>query len=211
MAKPGSPGDISPLARTLRRFRPFLWAAAFVAGTLAVAVAVVLYTLPGGQRSGMIGGPFALERTDGTAFTEANVAGAPYAIFFGFTNCPDVCPTTLFEAKGWLDALGPDADKIKFLFVTVDPERDTPEQLASYMSAFDPRLIGLTGSSDAVAAAIRSYRVYARKVPLDDGGYTMDHSASVLLFDGKGDFAGTIDYQEATDTAVAKLKRLVTG
>ena len=149
--------------------------------------------------------------TDGDRVTEAAFAGKPTAMFFGFTFCPDVCPTTLYEAGGWLDALGDKADDVTIVFVSVDPERDTPDQLKSYLSSFDPRIVGLTGSREQVDDVVSKYRVYAKKVPLDDGDYTMDHSAAVMLFDGDGDFAGTIDYRESKESAVAKLERLVAG
>jgi protein SCO1/2 len=130
-------------------------------------------------------------------------------MFFGYTFCPDVCPTTLFEMTGWLDKLGPDADKLGIYFVSVDPERDTEEMLAEYLSAFDPRITGLTGSTEAVAEIVKGYRVYARKVPLDSGGYVMDHTATIYLLDSNAVFTGTIDYQENPDTALKKLRRLV--
>ncbi len=156
-----------------------------------------------------IGGPFALTDQKGATVTEAALKGHPSAMFFGYTFCPDVCPTTLFEMTAWLDTLGPDADRLKVYFVTVDPERDTREQMASYLSAFDPRITGLTGSPAAVEQMTKAYRIYSRKVPLDSGSYIMDHTASIYLLDANGVFSGTIDYKESPDTAVAKLKRLV--
>jgi protein SCO1/2 len=156
-----------------------------------------------------IGGPFSLTDQKGATVTDASLKGHPSAMFFGYTFCPDVCPTTLFEMTAWLDTLGPEADQLKVYFVTVDPERDTQEQMASYLSAFDPRITGLTGSPEAVAGMTKAYRIYSRKVPLDSGGYIMDHTASVYLLDGNGTFTGTIDYKESPETAVAKLKRLV--
>jgi protein SCO1/2 len=130
-------------------------------------------------------------------------------MFFGYTFCPDVCPTTLFEMTGWLEKLGPDADNLGVYFVSVDPERDTQETLAEYLSAFDPRITGLTGTPEEVAEIVKGYRVYARKVPLDSGGYVMDHTATIYLIDSDGVFTGTIDYQEDSDTALKKLRRLV--
>jgi protein SCO1/2 len=156
-----------------------------------------------------IGGPFSLTDQKGAAVTDASLKGHPSVMFFGYTYCPDVCPTTLFEMTAWLDTLGPEADKLKVYFVTVDPERDTQQVLASYLSAFDPRITGLTGSPESVETMIKAYRIYARKVPLDGGGYIMDHTASVYLLDADAVFTGTIDYQEAPDTALAKLKRLI--
>jgi len=156
-----------------------------------------------------IGGPFTLTDQHGDTVTEAALKGHPSAMFFGYTFCPDVCPTTLFEMTGWLEKLGPDADKLGVYFVSVDPERDTQETLAEYLSAFDPRITGLTGTPEAVAEVVKGYRVYARKVPLDGGGYLMDHTATIYLIDSNAVFTGTIDYQEDPDTALKKLRRLV--
>ena len=156
-----------------------------------------------------IGGPFTLEKTDGSVFTDKDLAGKPYAMFFGFTHCPEVCPTTLWEASGWLKELGTDADRIAIYFVTVDPERDTGELLAEYLTSFDPRITGLTGTNEQIEQIKQAYRVYARKVPLEDGDYTMDHTASMYLMHGDGSFAGTIAYQENSETAIAKLRRLI--
>jgi protein SCO1 len=156
-----------------------------------------------------IGGPFTLTDQHGDTVTEAALKGHPSAMFFGYTFCPDVCPTTLFEMTGWLEKLGPDADTIRVYFVSVDPERDTRETLAEYLSAFDPRITGLTGTPEEVAEIVKDYRVYARKVPLDGGGYVMDHTATIYLIDSNGVFTGTIDYQEDPDTALKKLRRLV--
>jgi protein SCO1 len=190
----------------------------YTAWSLVAAVAVVLaYATWQWQQAGgasrlaatSIGGPFALTDQRGNIVTEAALKGHPSALFFGYTFCPDVCPTTLFEMSGWLERLGPDADRLGIYFVTVDPERDTRETLAEYLSAFDPRITGLTGSPEAVAEIVRGYRVYARKVPLDDGGYIMDHTASIYLLDSDAALTGTIDYQEDPDTALAKLRRLI--
>ncbi len=141
------------------------------------------------------GGPFRLIDTDGEVITEADLRGKPAAMFFGFTHCPEVCPTSLFDTAGWLDALGEDADKIQFVFVTVDPERDTPDVLKQYVKAFDERIMGLTaGSEEEIADVADRYRIRFEKVPLKDGDYTMNHTADMLLFDADGDFAGFIPY-----------------
>ena len=108
-----------------------------------------------------------------------DISGRPFLVFFGFTHCPDVCPTTLFEVSEIFRALGPDADRTRALFITVDPERDTPAVIKDYLSSFDPHLSGLTGDPAAIAAVAKAYRVYFKKVPLDEGGYTMDHTAIV--------------------------------
>ncbi len=155
-----------------------------------------------------IGGPFSLIDQTGARVTEADLTGRPTALFFGFTWCPDVCPTTLFEVASLMDRLGVQADEMNFVMVTVDPERDTPEILNEYLAAFDPRLRGLTGTPAEVAAMADAYRVDVERVATD-GGYTMNHTASVFLMDAANDFAGTITYHEDPDTALAKLRRLI--
>lgn len=161
------------------------------------------------QAGGGVGGPFTLQRTDGAPFTEKNLAGKPYLIFFGFTHCPEICPTTLFEASGWMQALGPDADKLGYYFVTVDPERDTGEVLGEYMTSYDPRFVALTGTVEQVEEIKKGYRVFARKVPLEGDDYTVDHTASVYLMHGDGSFSGTIAWQENPDIALEKLRKLI--
>jgi protein SCO1/2 len=157
-----------------------------------------------------IGGPFTLvDARTGKTVTEADFKGKPAAFFFGFTFCPDVCPTTLAETQTWLEKLGPDADKINFAFVTVDPERDTAEVMRDYVAAFDTRIHPLTGTRPQIDEMLKTYRVFARKVPLDDGDYTMDHSAAVYLMKPDNTFFGTIAYEEAPENAMAKLRRLI--
>lgn len=194
----------------MKAIRYVAWGLVILVAAFAAAASIGWYTGElGNQNKTAIGGPFTLVDTEGNTVTEADFEGKPRAMFFGFTFCPDVCPTTLYEAGGWLDALGDKADDLNLLYITVDPERDTPEQMKLYLSSFDPRIIGLSGSREQIDEVIKNYRVYARKVDLDDGGYTMDHTASVMLFDADGNFSGTIDYREPTDNAEAKLKRLV--
>jgi protein SCO1/2 len=156
-----------------------------------------------------LGGPFELVRGDGTPITDKDLAGKAHAIFFGFTHCPEVCPTTLYEAAGWLEKLGPDADKFNIYFVTVDPERDTPEVIKDYVASFDPRITGITGAPDKIAKVISDYRVYAKRVELEGGDYTMDHTATVYLINADGSFAGTIAYNENPDVALEKLRKLI--
>ncbi len=156
-----------------------------------------------------IGGPFELVSHKGTPITDKDLTGKSHAIFFGFTNCPDICPTTLLETAGWIKELGGDADNIGFYFFTVDPEHDTPEVLADYVNAFDPRITGVTGNAEEMTKTIKSYRAYAKRVELEDGDYTMDHSAFVMLFTPDGDFKGTISYGESNEIAVEKLRRLI--
>ncbi|HEX2134826.1 MAG TPA: SCO family protein, partial [Microvirga sp.] len=160
----------------LRLLRLFAWAA------VAVLVLLVGWTVlwHGGQRVAevgppvQIGGPFSLVDQNGRPTTEADLAGRPTLLFFGFTHCPEVCPTTLYEITGWMRTLGAQADGLNVVFVTVDPERDDQAALAEYAKAFDPRIRMLTGTPQAVDQMIRAYRAYVRKVPLEGGGYTMD-------------------------------------
>lgn len=163
----------------------------------------------GGPSSLAIGGPFRLTDHRGRAVTEQDFRGRPVAIFFGFTSCPDVCPTTLNEMTGFIEAMGADADRIQWLFVSVDSERDTPQSMANYLEAFDRRITGLSGTEPQITEAARSFRVYYQRVPLEGGGYTMDHSASIFLLDAEGRFAGTVDYKESERVALEKLRLLV--
>lgn len=154
------------------------------------------------------GAAFALTDQKGAPITEAAFRGHPSVVFFGFTHCPEVCPTTLFELAGWLKTMGDSGKNLNAYFVTVDPERDTPEIINSYVSNFSDRITGITGDPDKVHAMAKSFGIYWKKVDTGDGDYTMDHTASVLLLNAKGEFAGTIAYGENADTAIAKLKRL---
>lgn len=156
-----------------------------------------------------IGGAFSLVDQRGKQVTERDYLGKPTLVFFGFTFCPDICPTTLFELTNRLKELGPDADRLNVVFITVDPERDTPEQLALYLSSFDLRITGLSGTEEHLRAAMKAYRVYAEKVPLKDGGYTMNHTATIYMMNKKGQFVGLMNYQESEDTMRAKLRRLL--
>lgn len=198
----------------LKLFRYTAWAA--VAVLAVVAGALVYMQTTANKNSGAlieplaaIGGPFELVNGKGETVTDKTFAGKPTAMFFGFTYCPDVCPTTLSELQGWMEALGPDAERLNYAFVTVDPERDTPDVLQDYVGAFDERITPLTGSREQIDAMMKTYRVYAKRVPLDDGDYTMDHSAAVYLMNEDNKFVGTIAYGEAEENALAKLNRLI--
>ncbi|MEO3385528.1 SCO family protein [Mesorhizobium sp. CAU 1741] len=157
------------------------------------------------------GAPFSLVDDRGEPFTEAAFKGSPSAVFFGFTHCPEVCPTTLFELDGWLEQLGDEGADINAYFVTVDPERDTPEIIGTYVGNMSDRIVGVSGEPDKVHEMARSFGIYWKKVELEGDDYTMDHTASVLLLDRAGDFAGTIAYGENPENAIAKLKRLAAG
>jgi len=158
-----------------------------------------------------LGGAFSLIDNHGQPVTEAVFRNRPSAVFFGFTHCPDVCPTALMEMSGWIAALGSEADRMRFVFVTVDPERDTPEVLNEYVSAFSEEIIGITGEPEAVRAMLRDYGIVFRRVEMEDGNYSMDHTASLFLLDANGSFVGTIDRAEPREAAMAKLQRLVAG
>lgn len=177
---------------------------------LAVLAAFVLSacSAPMAGKTSDIGGPFALVDTKGRAVTEADLLGKPSAVFFGFTYCPEVCPTTLGELTAALDSLGPDGDKLNVVFVSVDPERDTPEELGVYLSNFDSRIQGFTGSPEAVAQMAKAYRVYYKKIPIEGGSYTMDHSSVLYLFDRSGEFIEPVAYGESVKTVTEHLRKL---
>ncbi|MGO9360759.1 MAG: SCO family protein [Xanthobacteraceae bacterium] len=191
------------------RTRPLVVVAAFAA-SLAIGLLVTFWLLGGWSGAtgpAAIGGPFALSDASGARVTEASLKGRPSLVFFGYTHCPDVCPTTLFEMSELLRAMGPDADKMNAYFVTVDPERDTPAAMKDYLSSFDPHLKGLTGTPDEIAKVVAGYRVYARKVPLKDGDYTMDHTALVYLMDRDGRFVAPFNLKRTPQEAADDLRR----
>ena len=186
--------------------------AAFLSGLVLFFGAILFITgrapSPIGSAAASVGGPFHLEDQSGKVVTEQDVKGKPFLVFFGYTHCPDVCPTTLFDMSQVMKKLGPDADRINALFITVDPERDTPTLMKDYMSNFDPHLRGLTGDQAAINTAIKEYRVYAKKIPLKDGDYTMDHTAIVYLMDKNGDFVAPFDLsKQSPDAAAADLRK----
>ncbi|HEV3396658.1 MAG TPA: SCO family protein [Xanthobacteraceae bacterium] len=187
-----------------------LMLAGFLAGVASIVLVVVLVTgrdpVPRAGASA-IGGPFSLTDQDGRTVTDRDLRGHPFLVFFGFTHCPDVCPTTLFELSEVLGKLGPDAQRVGALFVTVDPERDRPAQMKDYLSSFNPRVVGLTGDPAAIAAMAKEYRVYVKKVPLDHGDYTMDHTALVYLMDKDGHFVAPFNLKRTTEDAAADLRR----
>lgn len=187
-----------------------LWAAVAVVGLGALSWVWVLEPRLNQSVASVLGrGDYELVTTDGSVFTEATLKGSPSAVFFGFTHCPEVCPTTLGDIAVWQDILQEEGqDPLRTYFVTVDPKRDTPEMLADYVS-WAPGVIGVSGSQEEIDKAIRAFRIYAREVPLDNGGYTMDHSAMVLLFDENGNLFEPIGYQEGTERAISKIRRLL--
>lgn len=203
------PAPDSPRRRT-RPVALILSLAVLVAG-LGILAAVVYLTMPRGgpmaAAPSAIGGAFSLTDQTGRPVTEKDLVGKPSLVFFGFTHCPDICPTKLFEITQMLDSLGADAAKVNVVFITVDPERDTSELLATYLGSFHPAIRGLTGTQEQVEGAMRAYRAYARKVPLDGGNYTMDHTVFVYLMDRSGQFVSTFDVARDPAVAARDLRR----
>ena len=181
----------------------------FSVAALCVVYAVsLLGPVHGTAATTQIGGPFTLVDDTGATVTEKNIAGKPYVMYFGYTFCPDVCPTTLLDLSRWIKKLGPDADRLNYVFVTVDPERDTVQSMHAYLSSFDKHIRGYTGTLAEIAQIARKYRVYYKKVPSENGGYTMDHSAVIYLMGPDGQLVTVIPYQENDTSAIAKLKNL---
>jgi len=184
---------------------------AFLCGLVLVFAAILVVSgrspSPIGPAVAAVGGPFHLEDQNAKLVSDADMKGRPFLVFFGFTHCPDVCPTTLFDISEVLKSLGPDADRTGALFITVDPERDTPAVLKDYLANFDPHLRGLTGDPSAVQAALKAYRVYAKKVPLQGDDYTMDHTAVVYLMDKDGRFVAPFNLKRTPAAAAEELRR----
>jgi protein SCO1/2 len=184
---------------------------AFFAG-LVIFLGVFLYATghfggSGGPGPSAIGGPFKLIDQNGKTITDQDLKGKPFLVFFGYTHCPDVCPTTLFEVSEMMHALGPDAGRTNALFITVDPERDTPAVMKDYLSSFDPHLRAATGDAQAIEAAEKAYRVYAKKVPTSNGDYSMDHTALVYLMDKQGRFVAPFNLKRKPEQAADDLRR----
>ncbi|MBB4372165.1 protein SCO1/2 [Bradyrhizobium sp. cir1] len=189
--------------------RPLVIATAFAA-SLVLGLLIMFWAMGGVSKVAQpaaVGGPFQLTDQNGKAVTDKSLKGKPTLIFFGYTHCPDVCPTSLFEISEVLRALGKDADKVNAVFISVDPERDTPATMKDYLSSFDPHLEGLSGDPAETAKVITSYRVYAKKVPTKDGDYTMDHTALIYLMDRDGRFVSPFNLKRTPEEAAADLKR----
>jgi protein SCO1/2 len=196
----------------LRIARLALWGAVFLS---VAGLGLLLWQHRGTPLSGLIepsygniGGPFELTDEDGRRFASSALAGKPFALFFGFTQCPDVCPTSMLEMANVMNDLGETARDFRVYFVSVDPERDTPDLLKAYTDSFDPRIIGLTGTPEEIAAVARAYRAHYRKVPTE-AGYTMDHTASIYLMSRAGRLTSVVSYGENHAVAVEKLRRLI--
>lgn len=190
----------------LKNIRLWLWVAVAVLGLGTGAAALLLRPAP---TDSFGKGAYALVDQDGAAVDQTMFVGQPSALFFGFTHCPDVCPTTLSEMAGWFEALGDEGKALKGYFVSVDPERDTPAVIGDYVHAVSDRIEGITGTPDQIARIVKAWGVTAEKVPLGADDYTMNHTASVFLIDARGDFQSTIAYGEDTKTAIGKLRNLL--
>ncbi|MFZ0839317.1 MAG: SCO family protein [Xanthobacteraceae bacterium] len=195
----------------IKTTRALLVLGAFVAGLVLCFGIVMLVTgqanSPIRPAAAAIGGPFHLTDQNGRPVSDEDFRGKPFLVFFGYTHCPDVCPTTLFDVSEVMRRLGPDADKTAALFITVDPERDTPASLKDYLGSFDPHLHGITGAPDAVAAVAKEYRVYYKKVPTENGDYSMDHTAIVYLMDKNGHFVAPFSLRRTPEASADDLRR----
>jgi protein SCO1/2 len=159
-----------------------------------------------------VGGDFTLVDQCGDAWSLADHRGRPAVLFFGFTTCPDICPNTLAEIRTVRDRLGDDADALQVLFVSVDPDRDTPERLATYLEATAPGAVGLTGTAEDLAVVARKYGASFDRVPQgDDGGYTVDHSAWTYVLDRDGVVRFLLRYEEGPDELEKALRAVLRG
>lgn len=197
--------------RSLRNFRIVLWA---LVAVVAIGATALLVFRPPARPLGVIGQAFALASTKGGTFTQDDLRGTPSLIFFGYTYCPDVCPTTLAETTAWRSQLGLTPEQLRIIFVTVDPQRDTLEAVKGYAEGFDPSIIGLVGDTTQTEAVKKAFGVIGQRgegFAEDDPNYLVDHTALTFLIDADGSFAGTVAYEEAQATAIAKVERLVNG
>ncbi|KRA42280.1 SCO family protein [Devosia sp. Root635] len=191
----------------LRTIRTWLWVAVIALALVGGTAAFLLRQSP--PASGFGVAEFDLVDQNGNPVDEAVFVGHPSALFFGFTHCPEVCPTTMAEMSAWFDALGDEGADLRAWFVSIDPERDTPEVLGDYVSWVSDRITGITGAPDQIDRLADAWGVFHEKVPLEGGDYTMDHTASVFLLDARGQFQGTIAYREDMATALGKLRNLL--
>lgn len=194
-------------SKTLFYIRMALWGLVILVG---LGASYIYFFAPPARPVGLTGASFELTSTKGGTFTQDDLKGKPTLIFFGYTFCPDVCPTTLAESVGWRQDLGLEPKDLRIIFVTVDPERDTLESLDTYLNAFDGDIIGLRGTPDQTEAAKQAFGIFSERV--DDPAsseYLVNHTASVFLLDRSGSFVGTISFGEDTSTAEGKIKRLV--
>src|ERR1700745_3873184 len=211
-APAGSPGK-PPTGGSPR----FVLAAAVLAGLVilgaGVFLALALRDNPRGAAgtvlASAIGGPFHLTDQNGKTVTDADLKGKWSLIYFGYTHCPDACPTALNDISIALSELGPKRDAVRPVFLTVDPERDTPESLKAYVTSFDAPILALTGTAEQVAQAAKGYRVYYAKHPEAGGDYSMDHSSVIYVMDPEGRFTASFTHESAPEQISERLKKLI--
>lgn len=197
-------------SRSLRNFRIVLWG--LVAIVALGATALYVFRPPARPLPlDFTGQQFALASTAGGTFTQDDLKGTPSLIFFGYTFCPDVCPTTMAETTAWRAQLGLTPDQLRIIFITVDPDRDTLDAVKGYVEGFDPSIIGLVGDAAQTEAVKAAFGVFSEKAETTDDYYLVNHTALTFLIDAQGKFDGTVAYEEPSDTALAKVKRLVEG
>ena len=201
--------------KRLRIFQIVTWCLVAIVGAGLVVFGNVLPLRPASEATDAsppaIGRPFELVSHKGQVINNAALKGKPYLAFFGFTHCPDICPTTLFELTDLMNELGPLADRFNVAFISVDSERDTQDMLNEYMTAFDSRIMALRGNAHQTEVALKAFAAYAKKVAAEGGNYTMDHTAGVYLMDASGTFKGTLDMHEPRETRLHKIRNLVAG
>jgi protein SCO1/2 len=197
--------------KTLRNFRIVLWV---LVAVVAIGATALFMFRPPARPLGVTGQEFALASTQGGTFTQDSLRGTPSLVFFGYTFCPDVCPTTLAETTAWREALGLTPEELRIIFVTVDPARDTLETVKGYVEGFDPSIIGLVGDDAQTVAAKAAFGAFGERAEgfaADDPYYLVDHTASTFLVGADGTFEGTVAYGEAQQTAIEKVRMLVEG
>jgi protein SCO1 len=204
-------------SRSTPKASPRVLVAAALAGVLVLVAGVLIGIafrdagrgIAGSPLAGVIGGKFSLVDQDGKPFTDADLKGKWQLVFFGYTHCPDVCPTALNDLSLALDQLGAKKNQVGIVFISVDPERDTPAVLKSYVESFGGPIVALTGTADDIKQAAQDYKVYYAKHPRADGSYDMDHSALIYVMDPQGRFTATFTPDDSEETIVARLRKLL--
>ena len=191
---------------TIKSIRLWLWGAV---GALALTAIVAAVLLRQPEQAGFGQGSYNLIDQNGQPVDQTVFVGHPTALFFGFTHCPEVCPTTMAEMASWFEQLGDEGQDLRAYFVSIDPQRDTPAILGDYVSWVSDRITGITGTPEEIAKIAKAWGVYYARVDLGGDDYTMDHTASVFLLDASGEFQGTIAYREDQATALGKLRNLL--
>ena len=195
----------------------FVLIAAAFAGALVLVAGILIGVafrdgakgVAGSPLAGVIGGTFSLIDQNGKPFTDADLKGKWQLVFFGYTHCPDVCPTALNDLSLALDQLADKKGQVGIVYISVDPERDTPDVLKSYVESFGGPIVALTGTPDQVKQAAQDYKVYYAKHPRADGGYDMDHSALIYVMDPQGRFTATFTPDDSEETIVTRLRKLL--